>query len=107
MTSTGACCTSRSPVGAWLMAAIHPPEAPHAINAAERQGQPYQVVITDYQMPGMDGATLAAAVKANPRTRNTVFVMLTSLGHWSEVRGFEGVSVDACLVKPVRQSQLM
>jgi CheY-like chemotaxis protein len=33
--------------------------------------------------------------------------MLSSLGHWSEVSSFEGISIDACLVKPVRQSQLM
>ena len=82
-------------------------EAMDAIVAAESQGQPYEVVITDYQMPSMDGATLAAAIKANSRTKDTVIVMLTSLGHWSEVHGYEGVSVDACLVKPVRQSQLM
>jgi signal transduction histidine kinase/DNA-binding response OmpR family regulator len=83
------------------------PEAMDAIAAAEQRGEPYEVVITDFQMPGMDGAELARAVKANPRTRDTVVVMLTSLGHWSEVCDFEGVSVDACLVKPVRQSQLM
>jgi CheY-like chemotaxis protein len=82
-------------------------EAMDAIVAAESQGQPYEVVITDYQMPNMDGATLSAAIKANSRTKDTVIVMLTSLGHWSEVHGYEGVSVDACLVKPVRQSQLM
>src|ERR1035441_719935 len=32
--------------------------------------------------------------------------MLTSVGHWREVRHMQGASIDACLVKPVRQSQL-
>jgi CheY-like chemotaxis protein len=33
--------------------------------------------------------------------------MLTSVGRWSEVRHMQGPSIDACLVKPVRQSQLL
>jgi CheY-like chemotaxis protein len=33
-------------------------------------------------------------------------VLLTSIGDWREVRQLEGNAVDACLVKPIRQSQL-
>jgi CheY-like chemotaxis protein len=58
-------------------------------------------------MPGIDGATLAAAVKADAEIRDVIFVMLTSIGHWSEVVRLEGADVDACLVKPVRHSQLL
>jgi CheY-like chemotaxis protein len=65
------------------------------------------VALLDYQMPEMDGATLAAAIKAEPLLSDTVVIMLTSVGHWSEVRHMEGASIDACLVKPVRQSQLL
>ena len=57
-------------------------------------------------MPEMDGAALAAAIKADPLLSDTVVIMLTSVGHWSEARHMQGGSVDACLVKPVRQSQL-
>jgi len=58
-------------------------------------------------MPGIDGATLASMIKTDPAIKETVVVMLTSIGHCSEVRGLEGASVDACLVKPVRHSQLL
>ena len=58
-------------------------------------------------MPGMDGATLAREIKADPATRDTVLVMLTSVGHLGALRHTEGASVDACLSKPVRQSQLL
>jgi two-component system, sensor histidine kinase and response regulator len=78
-----------------------------AIRAAQQAGDPYQIVIADYQMPGMDGATLAAAVKADPATSDSIIILLTSLGNWSEVRSLQGASVDACLVKPVRHSQLL
>ena len=57
-------------------------------------------------MPEMDGVTLASAIKADPLLSDTVVIMLTSVGHWSEVRHMQGASIDACLVKPVRQSQL-
>jgi signal transduction histidine kinase/CheY-like chemotaxis protein len=73
---------------------------------ARAAGDPYQAVLLDYQMPGMDGATLAEAIKADPLLSDTLVIMLTSMGHWREVRHLRGASVDACLVKPVRQSQL-
>ena len=38
---------------------------------------------------------------------DTVLVMLTSVGHLGALRHQEGASVDACLSKPVRQSQLL
>jgi signal transduction histidine kinase/CheY-like chemotaxis protein len=78
-----------------------------ALHAAHRSGDPYRIVIADFQMPSMDGATLAAAIKADPLLNNCVVVMLTSIGNWGEVRRLEGASIDACLVKPVRNSQLL
>jgi signal transduction histidine kinase/DNA-binding response OmpR family regulator len=82
-------------------------EALDALRAAHAAGDPYQFVLADYQMPGIDGATLAASIKADPEIRNVVFVMLTSIGHWSEVTNIAGENIDACLVKPVRHSQLL
>jgi len=78
-----------------------------ALREALAAGDPYRVVLLDYQMPEMDGATLAAAIKADPLLRDMVVIMLTSVGQWSEVRHMQGASIDACLVKPVRQSQLL
>jgi CheY-like chemotaxis protein len=70
-------------------------------------GDPYQIVIADYQMPGMDGAMLAAAIQADPAIRGALVVMLTSVGGRAEVKCMEGTSVEACLLKPVRRSQLL
>ena len=82
-------------------------EALRTLRAAAQSGDPYQFVLLDYQMPGMDGATLAAAIKDDPDLSDTVVIMLTSVGHWSEVRHMQGAGIDACLMKPVRQSQLL
>jgi len=82
-------------------------EALQALREARVAGDPYQVVLLDYQMPDMDGAMLAAVIKADPLLSDAVVIMLTSVGHWTEVQHMQGASIDACLVKPVRQSQLL
>jgi signal transduction histidine kinase/CheY-like chemotaxis protein len=81
-------------------------DALEAIRDAAAQDDPYQIVIADYQMPGLDGATLASQFKGDPRFQDVVVIMLTSVGHWRELKRMEGASIDACLIKPVRQSQL-
>jgi len=58
-------------------------------------------------MPDLDGTRFAEAIKDDPATRGAMVVMLTSIGSWRQVRRMEGGSIDACLVKPVRQSQLL
>jgi len=82
-------------------------QALEALRAARQSGDPYDFAILDYQMPGMDGVTLARAIRSDPTIRGTVLVMLTSVGLWGAVRDTEGACLDACLSKPVRQSQLL
>ena len=81
-------------------------EALQALREAKAGGDPYHFAILDYQMPGMDGAALARAIRADAGIRETVIVLLTSVSQWIEVRQKESGTVDASLVKPVRQSQL-
>ena len=58
-------------------------------------------------MPGMDGLTVAAAIKADPAIRDTVVILLTSIGNRSESGGAESACIDGYLVKPARQSHLL
>jgi PAS domain S-box-containing protein len=78
-----------------------------AMHDAQAGGQPYNFVLLDYQMPGMDGAALAEAIKSDPDLHDVPLIMLTSVGHWNEVRRMEGTWVDASLAKPVRQLHLL
>ena len=82
-------------------------EALRAARAARDQGDPYHFVIADYRMPVTDGAELAAAIKADPAVSGAIVILLTSMGTWSGAKEIEGSKVDACLLKPVRQSVLM
>jgi signal transduction histidine kinase/DNA-binding response OmpR family regulator len=62
----------------------------------------FDVAIVDMMMPGMDGATLTAEIRADALLRDMVVILLTSAGQ-SEV---PVLGLDAELIKPVRPSQL-
>jgi CheY-like chemotaxis protein len=82
-------------------------EALEAIRYAQAEGDRYDFVIADFQMPGIDGATLAATLLGDPAIDKPVFVMLTSVGHWKEISAAGSMGVDASLLKPVRHKKLM
>jgi signal transduction histidine kinase/CheY-like chemotaxis protein len=68
-----------------------------------QHGEPFDIVLLDMDMPGMDGATLAGEIRRY-RGDWLPLVMLTSVG-----RQDTGAAVnlyDAYLVKPVKPSQL-
>jgi PAS domain S-box-containing protein len=70
-------------------------------------GDPYQFVLLDYQMPEMDGGAVAAQIRSDRALADTAVILLSSVGHWNELRRLEGASVDVCLVKPVRPAHLL
>jgi len=68
-------------------------------------GDPYRLVVCDMQMPRMDGAALARAIRADPSLDEAVLVLLSSLGH---LGGAGDKSLFAVrLTKPVREAQLL
>ena len=82
-------------------------QALEAIKEAQAGGDPYQFVIADYQMPGLDGAALAMAINTDAALDKPIIVILTSVGQLSEAKGLQSSAVHACLPKPVRPSQLL
>ncbi len=89
-----------------------PDEAPDGKTAlrllrdAAHMDDPYQVAVLDMQMPGMDGAELGKAIKADAALKDTRLVMMTSLGQRGDARRLEEIGFAAYLTKPVRQSDL-
>jgi signal transduction histidine kinase/CheY-like chemotaxis protein len=80
-------------------------EALAAVLEARAAGDPYQIVIADYHMPGIDGVMLAQQLRALPDP--FLYVLLTSVGHWKEHASLPEGLIDACLTKPVRHRKLM
>jgi PAS domain S-box-containing protein len=83
-------------------------EALRILREAHATGDPYQMAILDYQMPEMDGEMLGQAIKADPLLHDIPLVMLSSLGHESDIRDrLRKIGFAAYLVKPARQSELL
>jgi two-component system, sensor histidine kinase and response regulator len=74
------------------------------MHTAAGAGEPYELVVLDFQMDGMNGLDVARAIRRTPSLRLARLVMLTSTaGHGV---GAEA-DVDACLTKPVRRAALL
>ncbi len=69
-------------------------------------GCPFELMITDGQMPDTDGFQLAEQVKQNPNFGSLVIIMLTSSGQRGDVQRCREIDISAYLTKPVRQSEL-
>jgi PAS domain S-box-containing protein len=82
------------------------PEALEILRREAALGDPYDFAILDFQMPFMDGLTLAKAIKADPDLAGTRLVILTSLGQKLTAEELQETGVAASLIKPVRQSEL-
>ena len=82
-------------------------ETPSPVEALAwiRQGDPYDVALLDYQMPGMDGIALARELRKLPEAQSLVLVLLSSVS-----RPLAGDQREpqfaAVLTKPVKLSQL-
>jgi signal transduction histidine kinase/DNA-binding response OmpR family regulator len=72
------------------------------LREAARGAHPFEVAIVDMMMPGMDGAAVAAEIRADPALKDMVVILLTSAGHSDHP--VPGIDVE--LVKPVRPSLL-
>jgi PAS domain S-box-containing protein len=82
------------------------PAALRALRQASEAGDPFQAAILDMAMPGMDGATLARAIKADETIADTRLVLMTSLGEQGDAKRSKQIGFSAYLVKPARQSDL-
>jgi two-component system sensor histidine kinase/response regulator len=104
--------TNRAIVEAYLRAravrcetAASGPEALRVMHSAARAGEPFEVVILDGQMPGMDGIELAQAISMAPSLRAARLIMLTSSVDRRPAAREAGV--HHYLTKPVRRARLL
>jgi signal transduction histidine kinase/CheY-like chemotaxis protein len=77
------------------------------IRSAQEGGDPYHFLVLDSQLPETNAEALAEAVKKDGIGRGVAVILVTSVSRCSAMKRLEGRTIDACLTKPVRQSQLM
>ncbi|MDF3059655.1 MAG: sensor hybrid histidine kinase [Rariglobus sp.] len=92
----------------WRMQRASAPGGEEALRMLQEEaaaGHPFDLVLLDMQMPGMDGLALARAIKEDPMIASTRLIMLTSLGYMSR-EDLGDIGIEAHLVKPIKQSHL-
>ena len=76
------------------------------MHTAADQGDIFDLAILDMHMPGMDGLTLARAIKGDKVLADVPLVMLTSVGGLGDAATAKHNGISHYLHKPVRQSDL-
>jgi two-component system, sensor histidine kinase and response regulator len=83
------------------------PEGLEAMTGHKRAGSSFPLVLIDALMPGMDGFELAGKIKEDPGLAGATIMMLTSAGQRGDAARCRKLGIEAYLIKPIRQSDLL
>ena len=92
--------------GAQVEAFADAPAALDRLLGAGRAGAPVDLLIVDYQMPGMDGRELLARLRADPLTATIPALILSSVNQSLNLTDQQALDVAVVLTKPVRRREL-
>ncbi|WP_413574634.1 response regulator [Bdellovibrio sp. HCB290] len=76
------------------------------IQAAHDAGKPYEFIISDWNMPGMQGIDLLKACKADPRFKATPFMLVTAESEQKHILEAAKAGVSDYVVKPFNSQTL-
>ncbi len=82
-------------------------EALALMEQSAENGEPFQLAILDFQMPGMDGQMLATRTQEHPLLEGTRLILLTSICQRLDPERLKQAGIDGCLVKPAKPAQLL
>ena len=83
-------------------------EAVDGCDALERLAQtPVDMLITDLNMPNLDGVGLIKAVRQQPANRFIPIIMLTTESHDSKKQEGKAAGASGWIVKPFKPEQLL
>jgi signal transduction histidine kinase/DNA-binding response OmpR family regulator len=75
--------------------------------SAGKAGQPYALMVTDMNMPEMDGFSLVERLRRNSELSAVAVMVLTSAGHRGDVERCRQLGILSYLFKPVRRRELL
>jgi two-component system sensor histidine kinase/response regulator len=88
--------------------AIDGKDALSAVQRADAARDPYQLVLTDWKMPGMDGIELIQRIKADAAlTARPCVVLATAFGREETQEEAIAAGADGFLLKPITESLLV
>ena len=73
---------------------------------AQEAGEPFDLAILDFQMPGLDGIALARRIKGSATLAGTRLVLLSSVSEAADETLCRTIGIVSCLLKPARQEEL-
>ncbi len=76
------------------------------LQKAQQDGDPFRMVLIEINLPGMDGETLGRKIKGDAKLKDTILIILTSLGQRGDASHFQKIGFAAYLSKPVKRLQL-
>ena len=82
-------------------------EAKDGSEALQMLDPDIQIILTDWNMPVMDGLTFVKAVRANPQYKTVPILMVTTEGARAEVIEALKAGVNDYLVKPFTPTDLI
>jgi CheY-like chemotaxis protein/GAF domain-containing protein/two-component sensor histidine kinase len=78
------------------------------LEQAAEEGEPYELVLMDWKMPGIDGIEAARRIKAHPYLPKTPLIIMTTAHNREGVaRRAKEVGLDGFLIKPVSPSMIL
>ncbi len=78
-----------------------------ALETAQKQKRPFDLVITDMQMPEMHGLELAAKIRQSADFGALPIILLSSSVHSDEAPRSRELAVAAYLIKPIQPAELL
>ncbi|MBF0558050.1 MAG: response regulator [Nitrospirae bacterium] len=83
-------------------------EAIGELEQAQIEQKPYNMVLMDWKMPGMDGVETIKRIRSDPKLSHTPsFIMVTAYSRDELLQQLDNTKVEGLLVKPVSPSTLL
>jgi len=76
------------------------------MQVALREGEKFDVILSDWNMPGMSGIQLLELVKADPKLKKIIFVMVTAESIQEQKNAAMQLGCDHYLTKPVAPAEI-
>ncbi|MBL8453126.1 MAG: response regulator, partial [Zoogloea sp.] len=77
-----------------------------AVTDADAEGDPYQIILVDWAMPGMDGIETGIRIRELFQSKPPIMIMISAVGDPPEAR-FRAAGFSAFLPKPVTPMALL
>ncbi len=76
------------------------------LRKAATEGDPFELAILDFNMPGIDGLQMAGMIKSDPSLSGIRLIMISSVGIRGDGRRARETGISGYLTKPIRRDVL-